>query len=57
MTKRELTVTDHLLGAQAILDREVVAGPELAAVRERIERALSVMQLARCDAQTALDRL
>ena len=56
MTERLKTVTDHILDAQAALDHELVAGAELAQARECLERALDAINLARCEAQTALDK-
>ena len=58
MTERIKTVTDHLLEAQAILDsREVADKQDLNRVSECIDRAFAAMNLLRCEAQTALDKL
>ena len=60
MTARELTVTDHLLEASAILDKdtgEPVTVHDLDRVRDCLERALAKMSLLRCEAQTAPDKM
>jgi hypothetical protein len=58
MTAQRWTVTQELQGALVVFDEatpdNALAKIELA--REAIERALSAIQNARCDAQTALDR-
>lgn len=59
MTERQKTVTDHLLDAQSVLDRDTanVTLEDLQRVLDSIEAALNTIQLLRCEAQTALDRL
>ena len=61
MTTRTLTVTDHLLEAQSILDKDESAptvGPdEIRRALDCIERALTTLNLRRCEAAAALDQL
>ena len=60
MTAREKTCTDHLHDALAALDKAnpSAAGSalHLQAAYEAVEAALRVIQTARCEAMTAIDK-
>ena len=64
MTGRIQTVTDHILEAQSILDREdalgktvvLLAPGDIQRALDCLEHALDAINLARCEAQTALDK-
>ena len=56
MTTREKTCTDHLHDALAELDKNDPSIIDLQRVYESIEAALRVIQVARCEAMTAVDK-
>ena len=57
MTERQRTVSDHLLEAKNLLEKPVVSDADRAAALQAVERAIGGIQLARCEATTALDQL
>lgn len=57
MTTREKTCTDHLHDALVALDKPDPNALDLQVAYEAVERALAVIQLARCEAMTAIDKL
>lgn len=57
MTVKTKSVTEQLLEAQAILDKEKLTTEDLGRVRDLIEAAFSNLQLQRCEAMAALDQL
>ena len=56
MTGREKTCTDHLHDAMASLSKDNVTASDVQAAFDAVERALAVIQLARCEAWAALDK-
>lgn len=56
MTTREKTCTDHLHDAMAALSKDNVTASDVQAAFDAVERALAVIQLARCEAMSALDK-
>ena len=56
MTTREKTCTDHLHDALASLSKDDPNALDLQVAVEAIEAALRVIQIARCEAMTAIDK-
>ena len=56
MTTREKTCTDHLHDALASLSKDDPNALDIQVAYEAIESALRVIQIARCEAMTAVDK-
>ena len=56
MTTTEKTCTDHLHDALAALDKPDPNALNLQVAIESVEKALAVIQSARCEAQAAMDK-
>lgn len=56
MTTSEKTCTDHLHDALAALNNPEPSALHLQSAIESVERALTVIQLARCEAASAIDK-